>query len=147
MSMSMSMSMCGAARTSPLRRASSFPPFCNVTLSLCLAHSPCACLLLLRAQVREQCAWKYANPCSSESFAKQGGKAGPMQDYDKVVKYNYQPNEVRARAKKFKTKRNQANTKPQKRASCARTHAFTQVTPCPTLSRSRLRVHGYSSTA
>lgn len=50
-------------------------------------------------QVREQCAWKYANPCNAESFAKQGGKAGPMQDYDKVVKYNYQPNEVRTYAR------------------------------------------------
>ena len=47
-------------------------------------------------RIKEQSAWKYSKPIDDQKYRELGGKGGPGQEYEKVVKYNYTPDELEA---------------------------------------------------
>lgn len=48
------------------------------------------------AKVIEQSAWKYENPINEEEYKRQNGKHGENKEYEKVVRFNYSPEELYA---------------------------------------------------
>ena len=48
------------------------------------------------AAIIEQSAYKYHNPISDEEYKAKGGKNTEYREYEKVVRYNYSPEELYA---------------------------------------------------